>query len=118
MELEHPAAQLALVVSQLYALVDNPQINEDERRALLFMAHDLRGDLVTLVAMQFSQSTPAYQQVQANLGALVNHLDQAMKSPGKMSDVVACSEALSATIDGLIKEAAGTNSTGPKLMLR
>src|SRR5216684_956005 len=77
--LPNPAGQLASVVSQLYDLAGNSQVPAAQQQALLLQAHDLRGDLVTLVSVQFSQNTAAYKSVMANLNGVTGALNQAQR---------------------------------------
>jgi hypothetical protein len=102
----NPAAQLADTVSRLYDLAGNSQVPADQRKALLLQAHDLRGDLVSLVAMQFTQNTAAYQNVMANLSAVTSALDQVQQDIQQAIGVVGAVGQLAKSIDDLLKEAA------------
>ena len=110
---EYPAAQLAQIVSQIYELVGDERIPDNERQTLLLIAHDLRGDLVTLVEMRFDTNAAAYQDFISRLNNLTLALDQAGQDTGMISKVVKRSEGLGKSIDELIK-VGGTNSTGPR----
>ena len=103
--LPNPAAQLASVVSRLYDLAANSQTPPDQQRALRLQAHDLRGDLVSLVAIQFSRATPAYKNVMASLTKVTGALNQAQQDIQKAIKVVKGAGALAKSIDSLIKEA-------------
>ncbi len=104
--LTNPAGQLASIVSQLYDMAGNSQVPADQRQALLLQAHDLRGDLVTLVARQFSQNTAAYQGVMANLNSVTQALNQAQQDITQAIGVVNGAGQLAQSIDSLLKEAA------------
>jgi len=104
--LKNPAEPLAAIVSQLYELAGNSQISPAQQQALLLQAHDLRGDLVTLVAVQFSQNTAAYQSVMANLNSVTGALKQAQQDITKAISVVTGAGQLAQSIDSLLKEAA------------
>jgi len=104
--LPNPAEKLGAIVSQLYELAGNSGIPADQRQAIFVKAHDLRGDLVGVVAMQFTTETPAYQSVMANLGKVTAALSQAEQSIQNITDVVTNTAQLAASIDGLLQEAA------------
>jgi hypothetical protein len=104
--LPNPAGQLASIVSQLYDLAGNSQVSAGQRQTLLLQAHDLRGDLVTLVSAQFSQNTAAYQGVMASLNSVTVALNQAQKDITQATGVVAGAGQLAQSIDSLLKEAA------------
>src|SRR5262249_827467 len=102
----NPAGQLASVISQLYDMAGNSQVPAAQQQDLLLQAHDLRGDLVTLVATQFSQATAAYQKVMADLNSVTGALTQAQQNIQKTIDVVNGAGKLAKSIDDLLKEAA------------
>jgi len=102
----NPAGQLASVISQLYELAGNSQVPVAQQQALLLQAHDLRGDLITLVAVQISQNTAAYQKVVADLNNVTGALNQAQQNIQKAIDVVKGAGQLAQSIDALLKEAA------------
>lgn len=104
--LDNPADKLAGIVSQLYELAANSNIPTDQRQSLLLKAHDLRGDLVTLVATQFTKNTDAYTQVMAALSKTTDALNQAEANIQKMIDVVNNVGQLAQSIDALLQEAA------------
>ena len=104
--LPNPAEQLGAVVSRLYALAGNSQVSNAQRQALLIKAHDLRGDLVGLVSMQFTNETASYQSVMANLDQVTSALDQAEQKAQNITDVVNGVDQLAASIDNLLQEAA------------
>src|ERR1035437_523001 len=104
--LTNPAGKLASIVAQLYGLAGNSQVPTAQQQALLLQAHDLRGDLVTLVAMQFSQSTAAYQGVMASLNNVTGALEQAQQDITQVIAVVTGAGQLAKSIDGLLKDAA------------
>lgn len=106
MEQPNPAAQLAAIVSRLYDLAGNSQVPKDQQQTLLLHAHDLRGDLVGLVAIQFAESTDAYQNVMTSLTSVSSALDQAQQDITKAIAVVNGAAQLAASIDALLKEAA------------
>ena len=103
--LDNPAQQLASVVSRLYDLAGNSQLPPDQQKAILLRAHDLRGDLLTLVAMQFSQNTAAYQSVMASLNTVTAALNQAQKDISQAITVVNGAGQLAQLIDSLLQEA-------------
>jgi hypothetical protein len=104
--LPNPAEQLGAIVSQLYELAGNSQVSSDQRQALMIKAHDLRGDLVGLVSMQFTNETATYQNVMANLDKVTAALNQAEKDIQNITDVVNGAGQLAASIDNLLQEAA------------
>jgi hypothetical protein len=104
--LPNPAEQLGAVVSQLYALAGNSTVPADQRPTLFLKAHDLRGDLNELVAMQFTNETAAYQNVMASLDKVTVALNQAEQSIQNITDVVNGAGQLAAAIDNLLQEAA------------
>jgi hypothetical protein len=104
--LTNPAGQLAALVSQLYDLAGNSQVPPAQQQSLLIQAHDLRGDLVTLVSQQFTQNTAAYQSVMKNLDAVTSSLNQAQQDITKAIGVVNGLGQLAQSIDSLIKEGA------------
>src|SRR5438105_2533062 len=104
--LTNPAEQLASIVSQLYDLAGNSTIDAAQKQALLLQAHDLRGDLVTLVSLQFSKNTAAYQSVMANLNTVTGALTQAQQDIAQAIAVVTGAGQLAKSIDSLLKEAA------------
>jgi len=104
--LPNPAEQLGAIVSQLYELAGNSEVPADQRQAISVKAHDLRGDLVGMVAMQFTTETAAYQSVMTNLGKVTAALQQAEQSIQNIADVVANTAQLAASIDSLLQEAA------------
>ena len=103
--LENPVEQLAPLVSQLYELAGNSNIPDNQRQTLLLQAHDLRGDLVTLVSLQFTSNTPAYQGAMTNLGKVTTALEQAQNDIQKIVGVVNGLGQLASSIDALLKEA-------------
>jgi exonuclease VII small subunit len=107
----NPAAQLADAVSRLYDLAGNSQVPADQRKALLLQAHDLRGDLVSLVSMQFTQNTAAYQSVMANLNSVVSALNQAQQDIQQAVGVVAGAGQLAKSIDDLLQQAVQLGAT-------
>jgi hypothetical protein len=104
--LTNPAGQLAAIVSQLYDLAVNSQVPPAQQQALLLQAHDLRGDLITLVSTQFSQNTAAYQSVMTNLNSVIGALKQAQTDITQAIAVVTGAGQLAQSIDSLLKEAA------------
>lgn len=104
--LENPADTLAPIVSQLYDLAGNSQVPAPQQQALLLQAHDLRGDLVTLVATQFTKSTTAYTTVMDNLSKVTDGLNQAQQDITNIISVVSGLGDLAKSIDALLKEAA------------
>jgi hypothetical protein len=104
--LPNPAEQLGAIISQLYELAGNSGVPGDQRQALFLKAHDLRGDLVGLVSMQFINETANYQSVMASLGKVTAALNQAEQSIQNITDVVNGAGQLAAAIDNLLQEAA------------
>src|SRR5258707_4793922 len=109
--LTNPAGQLASTVTQLYDLAGNSQVPPAQQHALLLQAHDLRGDLVTLVSLQFSQNTAAYQSVMTNLSSVTGMLNQAQQEIHQAIRVVTGAGQLAQSIDTLLKEAAQVAAT-------
>jgi len=106
MALPNPASQLSTIISQLYDLAGNSTVPPDQQQALLLKAHDLRGDLIGLVAVQFANNTAAYQNVMTSLTTVSNALDQAQRDITKTIGVVNGVGQLASSIDDLLKEAA------------
>ena len=104
--IKNPAEPLAAVVSRLYDLAGNSKIPPAQQQALLLQAHDLRGDLITMVATQFTQNSPAYQSVLANLNSVTAALNQAQQDITQTIGVVNGLGQLAQSIDALLKEAA------------
>lgn len=104
--LDNPADKLAGIVSQLYELAGNSNVPSDQRQLLLLKAHDLRGDLMTLVATQFTQETDVYTQVMNDLSKTTDALSQAEANIQKVIDVVNNVGQLAQSIDALLQEAA------------
>jgi hypothetical protein len=104
--LPNPAEQLGAVVSQLYELAGNSQVPSDQRQSIIIRAHDLRGDLMGLVSMQFKNETAMYQSVMANLDKVTTALNQAEQDIRNIIDVVDGAGQLAASIDSLLQEAA------------
>ena len=104
--LPNPAGQLGAIVSQLYALAGNSAVPADQRQALLIKAHDLRGDLVGLVAMQFQDETAAYQSVMKSLGTVTAALEQAEQDIQNITEAVNSAAQLATSIDDLLQESA------------
>jgi len=104
--LPNPAEQLGAVVSRLYELAGNSQVSNAQRQALLIKAHDLRGDLVGLVSMQFTNETANYQSVMASLDKVTVALNQTEQNIQNITDVVNGAAQLALSIDNLLQEAA------------
>jgi len=104
--LPNPAEQLGAVVSQLYELAGNSQVSNAQRQALMIKAHDLRGDLVGLVSMQFTNEMANYQSVMASLGKVTAALNRAEQDIQNITDVVNGAAQLASSIDNLLQEAA------------
>jgi methyl-accepting chemotaxis protein len=104
--LPNPAEQLGAIVSQLYALAGNSTVPADQRQALFLKAHNLRGDLNELVALQFTNETANYQSVMASLDKVTAALNQAEQSIQNITDVVNGAAQLASSIDNLLQEAA------------
>ena len=104
--LPNPAEQLGAVVSQLYELAGNSQVPGDQRQTIIIRAHDLRGDLMGLVSMQFKNETATYQSVMANLDKVTTALNQAEQNIQNTVDVVDGAGQLAASIASLLQEAA------------
>jgi uncharacterized protein YgfB (UPF0149 family) len=90
----------------LYALAGNSTVPADQRAALAVKAHDLRGDLVGLVATQFTSNTANYQSVMASLGKVTAALDQAKQDIQNITEVVSGAAQLAVSIDNLLQETA------------
>ena len=104
--LPNPAEQLGAIVSQLYALAGNSAVPVDQRQALFLKAHNLRGDLNELVALQFTNATANYQSVMASLTKVTAALNQAQLDIQSITDVVNGAGQLAVAIDNLLQEAA------------
>ena len=104
--LPNPAEKLGSIVSQLYALVGNSTVPGDQRPSLAVKAHELREDLVKLVAMQFTNETAAYQGVMKSLNQVTAALNQAEQDIQNVISVVNGAGQLAESIDDLIQEAA------------
>jgi len=109
--LPNPAAQLGATVSQLYALAGNSAVAAAQRQTLLLQAHDLRGDLMALVSLQFSNATAAYTGVMAALADVTTAINQAEQDIQNIVDVVAGAARLATSIDHLLQEAARIATT-------
>ena len=109
--LDNPAEKLGGIVTHLYELAGNSSLAPDQRRDLLLKAHDLRGALRTLVAMQFTQATDAYTQTMAGVQAVTAALKEAGQDIQKVIDVISGAAQLAASIDNLLKEAAQIAAT-------
>ena len=103
--LPNPAEQLGAIVTRLYQLATNSKTPPDKRPAIFLQAHYLRGDLMSLVAMQFSQATEAYTGAMAAVSTVTDALDQAEHDIQKITDVVNGAAQLATSIDNLLKEA-------------
>lgn len=103
--LDNPVDQLASIVSKLYELAGNSRISDIDRSILLLRAHDLRGDLISLVSLQFMQNTAAYQAAMKNLSSVTDALNQAENDIKKVIGVVNGVGQLAASVDDLLKEA-------------
>jgi len=104
--LPNPAEQLGAIVSQLYELAGNSQVASDQRQTIIIRAHDLRGDLMGLVSMQFKNETVTYQSVMTNLDKVTAALNQAEQNIQNIIDVVNGAGQLAESIDDLLREAA------------
>lgn len=115
--LDNPAEKLGAIVSHLYELAGNSNIPNDQQQSLLLKAHDLRGDLAALVAIQFTQETNAYTQVMADLGQTTNALNQAEANIQDIIGFVKNVDQLAQSIDSLLKESATATalSTGAQI---
>lgn len=101
----NPAEQLAATVSQLYDLAGNSKTTVDQRQALLLQAHDLRGDLVGLVAIQFTNASAAYKKAMKDLGTVTSALNDAKQDVAKTIAVINGAAQLAKSLDDLLKEA-------------
>ena len=104
--LPNPAQQLATVVSNLYLLSGDSRVPAAQQQQLLLQAHDLRGDLITLVSAQFSQNTTAYQNVMTGVANVTVALNQAQLDITQVINVVNGATQLAASVDTLLQEAA------------
>ena len=104
--LSNPAEQLGTIVSQLYELAGNSQVSQVQRQALFLQAHDLRGDLMGLVTMQFSQATSAYTSTMNAITAVTNAINQAEQNIQSIVNVVNGASQLATSIDLLLQEVA------------
>jgi hypothetical protein len=109
--LPNPAAQLGAIVSQLYALAGNSGVAAAQRQTLLLQAHDLRGDLVALVSLQFTNATAAYTGAMAALAGVTTAINQAEQDIQKIVNVVTGAAQLATSIDNLLQEAAKIATT-------
>ena len=104
--LQNPAQQLATTVSNLYLLAGDSRVPPAQQQQLLLQAHDLRGDLVTLVSAQFTQSTTAYQNVMTEVASVTVALNQAQLDITQVTNVINGAAQLAGSIDTLLQEAA------------
>ena len=104
--LPNPAEQLGAIVSQLYELAGNSQVSPAQRQALFLQAHDLRGDLMGLVSLQFSEATAAYTNTMAVVTSVTAAINQAEQNIQNIISVVSGAAQLATSIDNLLKEAA------------
>jgi len=109
--LPNPAGQLAAIVSQLYDLAGNSQVPAAQQQDLLIKAHDLRGDLITMVSLQFTQNTAAYKGVMTDLNSVTGALSKAQQDIAQTIAVVNGVGQLAQSIDSLLKEAAKVVAT-------
>ena len=109
--LDNPAEDLGAVVSQLYELAGNSQVDPAQRQTLLLRAHDLRGDLITLVSQQFTTATAAYNQTMAAVQAVTTAINAAEQNLQNIVTVVNGAAQLETAIDNLLKEAAQVATT-------
>lgn len=114
MPLQNPAEDLVPIITQLYQLSSTAGLPEAQRQSLLLQAHDLRGDLVGLVALQFTQNTPAYQSAMNNLNQVTTALNQAKQDVAKALAIIDGVGQLAASLDGLLKEAMAVGGTVAK----
>ncbi len=104
--LQNPAEQLAAVVSNLYLFSGDSRVPPTQQQQLLLQAHDLRGDLVTLISAQFTQNTTAYQNVIAGVSNVTVALNQAQSDIAQVIKVINDAGKLASLIDALLQEAA------------
>jgi hypothetical protein len=104
--LPNPAQQLSTLISSLYALSGDSRVPAAQQQQLLLQAHDLRGDLVTLVSAQFTQNTAAYQNAMTSLGNVTAALGQAQQDITKVTNAINGAAQLAGSIDALLLEAA------------
>lgn len=110
-----PVEQLAAIVNQLYDLSGNDGIPKDQQQALLLQAHDLRGDLVTLVAQRLSQDDAGYQELMTSLNNVTDALNAAGQNIQKAVEVVNNLAQLATSIDNLLKQAVQVGTTAAKI---
>ena len=102
MPITNPADLLAPIVTQLYTLAGNSTVSLQQRQTLTQQAHDLRGDLVTLVSAQFTQADGTYTSVMTNLTAVTAALNQAQKDITQVTNVINGVAQLATSLDSLI----------------
>lgn len=81
-------------------------VPEEERKAYLQQAQQLRAALVSLTAAQFNTSSPAYVQAQAQLQKVKTQLEKEDAGLKRAADVVAQLQNLTGLLDGLVKTGA------------
>jgi ABC-type transporter Mla subunit MlaD len=109
-----PIQQLAAIVNQLYTLAGNLDSNDPNRVTLILQAHDLRGDLVTLVSMQLAQVGAAYNDFIAKLAQVTRVIDAAATESEKIAAVVTSAADLASSIDAVLKAAVQIGATAAK----
>jgi hypothetical protein len=85
--------------------------NDPNRTKLILQAHDLRGDLVTLVSMQLAQSMSGYDDLLAKLGQVTDSINAGAAQADKIVAVVSGAAALAASIDNLLQQAVQLGKT-------
>lgn len=103
--LPNPAEQLATIVTKLYELAGRSDIDQKSSQQLLLKAHDLRGDLITLVSTQFTNDSAAYQNAMNNITTVTSTITEAEKNIQKAINTVQAVGQLATSIDSLLKEA-------------
>lgn len=123
--LPHPAEGIAAIACQLYRLADHEKIPMPQRQAVLLHAHKLRGNLITVVPMQFAEGAAAHQDVTHHVESALSSINLAERDISKVHGVITATGALSDAIDRLVIDTNShganlsgpddTNSTGAKL---
>lgn len=81
-------------------------VPEEERKAYLAQAQQLRAALVSLTATQFNTTTPALAQAQAQLHKVKGMLEKDEAGLKRAAEVVSQLKTLVGLLDGLVKSGA------------
>jgi hypothetical protein len=108
-------SQLAATINQLYTLAGQSTTPDDKRAQLILQAHDLRGDLITLVTAQLDQAKSQYQDALKSLSDVSDSITAAQHDISKLQSVVTGAAALASSIDSLLKSTSGAVVAAAKI---